>query len=67
MAVIIHHEMLEVIADCDLILPSVGSTGGEECGKGTGKVVLGGELVDRSVGHMTVAGGAHVDWLDCHC
>ena len=49
-AIIIRHEVFELVADGDLFLPltrKVSSSSGEECGKGTGEVALSGELVDQ--------------------
>ena len=49
--VVIHHEVLEVVPNCDLILSvpqEVGGPGGEECGESTREVALGRELVDGS-------------------
>ena len=49
--VLVHHEMLEVVADGDLVLSvpqEVSGSGGEERGEGTGEVALRRELVDGS-------------------
>ena len=62
MIVGIQHQMLEVVANGNLILalPSeISRTGREECGKCTGEVALGGELIDgysSNRGHIMVAG-----------
>ena len=47
-AIIIRHEVFELVADGDLFLPltrKVSSSSGEECGKGTGEVALSGIAV----------------------
>ena len=67
----IQHQMLEVVANSNLILalPSeISRTGREECGKCTGEVALGGELIDgysSNRGHIMVAGDDDVDGLNC--
>ena len=71
MIVVIHHQMLEVVANGNriLALPSeISRTGREECGKCTGEVALGGELIDGysyNRGHIMVAGDDDVDVLNC--
>ena len=69
--VVIHHQMLEVVANGNLILAlpwEISRTGREECGKCTGEVALGGELIDgysSNRDHIMVAGDDEVDGLNC--
>ena len=67
--VVIHGQMLEVVANGNLILALPSRTSREECGKCTGEVPLGGELIDEyssNRGHIMVAGDDDVDGLNCH-
>ena len=70
--VVIHHQMLEVVTNGNLILAlprEISRTGREECGKCTGEVALVGELIDgysSNRGHIMVAGDDDVDGLNCH-
>ena len=64
--VVIHHQMLEVVANGNLILAlpwEISRTGREECRKCTGEVALGGELIDgysSNRDHIMVAGDDEV-------